>query len=100
MDKHRCGGWLLPAKVKIRKKMGVYFQNFTVDGFQCDNCDEKIISRATASEIDKTIQSLKNRWREWRIPADTKESSRYSGSSVKTLPDQLLLMDNTNNVSR
>jgi len=96
MDKHRCGGWLRPAKVKIKKKMGVYFQYFTVDGFHCDSCGEEIISRSTAAEIDKTIQSLKNTWRKWRIPADTRESRQYSEPSVGTLTGKLLVGSNHN----
>lgn len=72
MTNHRCGGELQPTKIKIRKKIGFYFQNFTVDGFKCDNCGEETITRDTAIEIDKTIEQLRHLWKDWRVPSSTK----------------------------
>jgi hypothetical protein len=80
--------------------MGVYFQDFTVDGFRCDGCGEEIISRDTALQIDQTVQNLRDLWRDWRIPADTKESPPYSAPSVKTAPGQSLIGDGTNHITR
>jgi len=69
---HRCGGELKPAKVKIKKKVGDYFQTFTVDGHKCDYCGEEVISRDTALAIDETVEQLREVWKNWnRVPSDT-----------------------------
>ena len=68
---HRCGGELQPQKVKIQKKIGYYFQTFTVEGFKCDFCGEEVISRDTAFEIDHSIARLRRLWKDWRVPSST-----------------------------
>lgn len=72
MTNHRCGGELRPAMIKIRKRVGVYYQNFTVEGLKCEQCGDEIISRETALEIEKTSEQLKRVWKDWRVPASTK----------------------------
>lgn len=74
MKQHRCGGTLQPYKLRIRKKTGYYYQNFTVDGFKCDCCGEEIISREIAFEIDKTLKQLKELWKDWRIQSGSVDS--------------------------
>jgi hypothetical protein len=75
--KHRCGGELQPTKVKIQKKVGYYFQTFTVDGYKCDYCGDETILRDTAFEIDRVIEQLRRLWKDWRIPSDTKVTGKY-----------------------
>ncbi|MEW5827449.1 MAG: hypothetical protein AB1846_01060 [Chloroflexota bacterium] len=85
--KHRCGGELVAQKVKIKKKIDFAYQTFTVDGFKCDNCGEEIITRDMALEIDRTIEYLKDVWKDWRVPAESK--------TTNTL-DQTFEVDNYN----
>ena len=73
--KHRCGGELKPQKIRIKKKVGLYYQYFTVDGFICDYCGEETISRNTAFDIDAAIKQLRDVWKNWRIPSDTKATA-------------------------
>lgn len=75
--KHRCGGELRPQKVKIEKKVGYYFQTFTVDGFKCDYCGEEVISRDTAFGIDNAIEGLKRLWKDWKVPSTTSVTGTY-----------------------
>lgn len=75
MTNHRCGGELKPAKIKIKKRVGVYFQNFTVEGLKCNHCGDEVISRETALEIDKTIEQLRRLWKDWKVPSSTKVTS-------------------------
>lgn len=76
--RHRCGGELQPAKVKINKKIGYYTQAFTVDGHRCDYCGEEVISRDTALAIDEAVEQLREVWKDWnRVPSDTKVTVTY-----------------------
>ena len=86
--KHRCGGDLQPAKLKIRKKIGYYFQTFTVDGHKCDYCGDEVISRDTAFEIDQAIEQLRLVWRHWRVPGTT--------ASTKVVANESLFEDSNN----
>lgn len=79
---HTCGGELHPHKVKIRKRIGMYYQTFTVDGLKCGSCGEEIIDRDTAREIDRSIARLRGLWKDWRVPADTKETGTVSQDQV------------------
>lgn len=70
--KHRCGGELQPQKIKVKKKIGFYYQTFTVDGHKCDYCGDEIISRDTAFAIDEAVKQLRKVWSDWRVPSQTK----------------------------
>jgi len=91
---HRCGGELLPSKVEIKKKVGSQYYKFIVDGYQCDRCGEEIITGDKASEIDQSIewlkQLIKENWKDWNIISETVNSGvRLSPQSelidVKTI---------------
>jgi hypothetical protein len=87
---HRCGGTLTRQSVKINKKVGFFFQSFTVDGLKCDRCGDEIISRDSALEIDRAIARLRDLWRNWRVPADTEvtfaTAQMPTGTYVQTPP--------------
>ena len=93
--KHRCGGKLQPRKFKIRKKTGYYFQSFTVEGYVCDYCGEEVISRDIAFQIDKTIEQLRQSWKGWRVPGDTKATSSYSQRPTETIVREPVIEDDT-----
>ena len=97
MEKHRCGGILSPVKVKVKKKTGLYFQNFTVDGYRCDNCGEEIIERDTAFAIDEAVESLKKLWSKWKIPGDTRETPSLQQNPVGTAFQKLSVYQGTIN---
>ena len=79
---HRCGGELMPQKVKIQKKVSFYHLTFTVDGFKCNYCGDEIISRDVALQIDETVDGLRNLWKNWRIPQDTRLTGTASSEQV------------------
>lgn len=88
MTNHRCGGEFKPAMIKIRKRVGAYYQNFTVEGLKCEQCGDEVISRETALEIEKTAEQLKRVWKNWRVPANTKitnvkEKILFGSTNVK-----------------
>lgn len=80
--KHTCGGELISSNVKIKKKVGVYYQTFTVSGFKCNACGEEVIERGTALGIDRAIAQLKNVWHAWRIPSVSKATGTVSREQV------------------
>ena len=80
---HRCGGELQSAKVKIKKKVGYYFQSFTVDGYKCDYCGEEVISRDTALAIDKAVEHLRDMWSDWRVPSETRVTTYTKQQSLE-----------------
>ena len=74
MEAHRCGGNLVPTELKVYKRIGSQLQGFRVEGFKCDNCGEEVITRDVAAGIDAAVAKIKQQWRDWRVPAETRET--------------------------
>lgn len=57
---HNCGGTLVPMRYQIDIEVDGFSLPFMVDGFQCVQCGERIMSRDTAVNIYARVENFRN----------------------------------------
>ena len=57
-QRHRCGGTLFSRQVDVRSEEdGLTFQH-RLPGLVCDACNEELIDRDTAAQIEKSLTPM------------------------------------------
>lgn len=62
METHHDGGRFTPAQFDVDIEMDGISFSFSVNGFKCEICNEKVMSRDTLVELEQRVADFKMRY--------------------------------------